>query len=319
MPARAQGAAAQVAEMEVMAQKIDALKGIMRLREPMARHASWRAGGPADRFYMPADLEDLCNFLRQIDPAEPILWLGLGSNLLVRDGGFRGTVIATGGVLDHLEAGSGGIVNAGAGVSCAKFARFTAGKGFAGAEFLAGIPGTVGGALTMNAGAFGGETWNIAFAAQTIDRSGGLHDRTRAELMPAYRRVSLPEGEWFVGASFKLDPDAAGQCMRRIREFLERRSLSQPIGDASCGSVFRNPPGDAAGRLIDACGLKGLRRGNAVVSDKHANFIINSGGATAREIEDLIALVRQRVEGETGILLEPEVKIVGEAENSAGI
>lgn len=305
--------------MRIMAQKIDTLTGTMRLREPMARHTSWRVGGPADRFYIPAGLEDLGAFLRQIDPAEPILWLGLGSNLLVRDGGFRGTAIATGGVLDRLEAGSGGIVNAGAGVSCAKFARFTVGNGLAGAEFLAGIPGAVGGALAMNAGAFGGETWNIAYAARTIDRSGGLRDRTRAELRPGYRCVTLPEGEWFVGASFQLNPDATGQGAQRIREFLERRSSSQPIGDASCGSVFRNPPGDSAGRLIDACGLKGLRMGNAAVSNKHANFIINSGGATAREIEDLIVAVRQRVERETGILLEPEVKIVGEAESAAGV
>lgn len=305
--------------MRAMAQKIDTLKGTMKLRESMARHTSWRAGGPAARFYIPAGLEDLSDFLRQIDPAEPILWLGLGSNLLVRDGGFRGTVIATGGAFDHLDAGAGGIVNAGAGVSCAKFARFTVGKGLAGAEFLAGIPGTVGGALAMNAGAFGGETWNLAYAAQTIDRSGGLHDRTRAELRPGYRCVTLPEGEWFVSASFKLNPDATGQGAQRIRGFLEQRSLRQPIGDASCGSVFRNPPGDSAGRLIDACGLKGLRMGNAVVSDKHANFIINSGGATAQEIEDLIAAVRQLVERETGILLEPEVKIVGEAEIVAGV
>ncbi|TAJ92457.1 MAG: UDP-N-acetylmuramate dehydrogenase [Gammaproteobacteria bacterium] len=305
--------------MRVMAQKIDIVKGILKLDEPMSRHTSWRAGGPAARFYIPAGLTDLSDFLRQLDPAEPILWIGLGSNLLVRDGGFRGTVIATGGALDHMEVGTEGIVEAGAGVSCAKFARFTVGKGLAGAEFLAGIPGAIGGALAMNAGAFGGETWKIAYAAQTIDRSGRLRDRTREELRPAYRSVMLPAGEWFVGASFKLSPDSTGQGAQRIREFLERRSESQPIGAASCGSVFRNPPGDSAGRLIDACGLKGLRRGNAIVSDKHANFIINSGGATALEIEDLIDMVRQRVAQETGIHLEPEVKIVGEPESAAGV
>ncbi|OGT74384.1 MAG: UDP-N-acetylenolpyruvoylglucosamine reductase [Gammaproteobacteria bacterium RIFCSPLOWO2_02_FULL_56_15] len=290
---------------------INGLNGTMKLREPMARHSSWRAGGPADRFYIPANLQDLCDFLCTLDPAEPLLWVGLGSNLLVRDGGFHGTVIAVSGVLGQLEIRADGAITAGAGVSCPKLARFTVSKSLSGAEFLAGIPGTVGGALAMNAGAFGGETWGIVSSAQTVDRSGRLRRRSRAELKPGYRSVDIPEGEWFVSAEFRLVADDSGQGEQRIRELLAQRALTQPLGDASCGSVFRNPPGDSAGRLIDACGLKGLRSGNAVVSDKHANFIINLGGATATDIERLICMVQQRVNQDSGILLEPEVRIVG--------
>ena len=291
---------------------ISGLKGTMKLREPMARHSSWQTGGPADRFYIPANLQDLCDFLGTLDPAEPLLWVGLGSNLLVRDGGFQGTVIAVSGVLGQLEIRADGAITAGAGVSCAKLARFTVSKCLSGAEFLAGIPGTVGGALAMNAGPFGGETWGIASSAQTVDRSGRLRSRFRAELKPGYRSVGIPAGEWFVSAEFRLAADDSGQGEHRIRELLAQRARTQPIGDASCGSVFRNPPGDSAGRLIDACGLKGLRSGNAVVSDKHANFIINLGGATATDIERLIFIVQERVNQATGILLEPEVRIVGQ-------
>jgi UDP-N-acetylmuramate dehydrogenase len=289
------------------------LRGTLRWDEPMSGHSSWRAGGAARRFYVPADLDDLARFLAAQDRGEQLLWLGLGSNLLVRDGGFPGTVIAVSGVLAGLDSDGGRIVRAAAGVACAKVARFSASCSLRGAEFLAGIPGTVGGALAMNAGAFGAETWDIVQSVETIDRQGRRRRRQRSDFEIGYRHVRLPGEEWFIAAEFELQPDPAGAAAGRIRELLARRARTQPTGVSSCGSVFRNPPGDYAGRLIEACGLKGRLLGRARVSDKHANFIINEGGATAGEIEELILLVQEEVKRRTGVQLEPEVRIVGGA------
>src|SRR3972149_2856294 len=202
---------------------INGLNGTMKLREPMARHSSWRAGGPADRFYIPANLQDLCDFLCTLDPAEPLLWVGLGSNLLVRDGGFHGTVIAVSGVLGQLEIRADGAITAGAGVSCPKLARFTVSKSLSGAEFLAGIPGTVGGALAMNAGAFGGETWPIVEAVETINRAGTVHVRAPVAFEVGYRTVVGPLDEWFVAGHFKLATGQATEGQARIKGLLARR------------------------------------------------------------------------------------------------
>ncbi len=288
------------------------LRGRLLTAEPLARHSSWRVGGAADRFYVPADLDDLRAFLAREPRSRPLLWLGLGSNVLARDGGFRGTVINVAGALNELRFVAPDTVIAGAGVPCAKVARFAVEHGLAGVEFLAGIPGTMGGALAMNAGAHGGETWDHVQQAWTLDRDGTTRERERAELDVGYRHVSLPAGEWFTGARLVLQPDMDGQGAARIRALLARRNATQPTGEFSCGSVFRNPPGDHAGRLIEHCGLKGLRRGGARVSEKHANFIINDGSASAADIEELIDTVRERVRAGTGIDLVPEVRIVGE-------
>lgn len=287
------------------------LRGALTRNEPMADHTSWRAGGAAARFYVPADVDDLSRFLATADPDEPLLWLGLGSNLLVRDGGFKGTIVAISGVLSALESDGGRRVRAGAGVACAKVARFCARCSLSGAEFLAGIPGTVGGALAMNAGAFGSETWDIIHSVETMDRGGRRRRRVRSDYEIAYRHVKAPPDEWFIAAEFELRPDAAGTSDARIRELLARRAETQPTGVFSCGSVFRNPPGDFAGRLIESCGMKGVRVGRACVSDRHANFIVNEGGATAGEIEELMLLVQEEVQRRTGVRLEPEVRIVG--------
>jgi len=289
------------------------LRGDMKFREPMSKHSSWQAGGPADRFYVPANLEDLSRFLSLCAPDEALIWLGLGSNLLVRDGGIKGTVIAVSGVLDEMFISDTNVISVGAGVSCNKFARYAVHAGFTGVEFLAGIPGTIGGALAMNAGAFAGETWNYVKCADTINRNGTIHTRVRKDFTVGYRSVNLPENEWFIAAEFQLPHDTGNTARQRLRELLARRSASQPTGQFSCGSVFRNPAGDYAGRLIDICGLKGLRVGKACVSEKHANFIINEGGASAGEIEQLIKLVQQRVKKQTGVNLEPEVRIIGES------
>lgn len=286
-----------------------ATRGELREHEPLSRHTTWRVGGPARRLYRPADAEDLAAFLRTLDPAEPLLWLGLGSNLLVADAGFPGTVIQTQGCLVGLERrGTSGLV-AQAGVSCAKLARFAARLDLVGAEFLAGIPGTVGGALAMNAGAWSGETWPLVQRVRTIDRRGQVRERTPADYAIGYREVRGPAGEWFLEAELALAPGDGAAAAERIRGLLEQRARTQPTGLPSCGSVFRNPPGDHAARLIETCGLKGHRIGGAQVSEKHANFIINTGEAQARDIEALIAHVQAEVERCTGVRLVTEVRI----------
>ncbi|HED39761.1 MAG TPA: UDP-N-acetylmuramate dehydrogenase [Chromatiales bacterium] len=286
--------------------------GELRCNESMSRHTSWRVGGTAKRFFKPDTVEELATFLAQLPPEEPIVWVGLGSNLLVRDGGIDGAVICTSGVLGKLALLESDLIRAEAGVPCAKLARFSVRFGLAGGEFLIGIPGTVGGALAMNAGAFGGETWPIVEMVETIDRQGRRYLRTPEEYQIGYRTVTGPEDEWFLAAHFRLRI-AREDGLARTRALLEKRNETQPTGQASCGSVFRNPEGDHAGRLIEACGLKGYSMGGAVVSEKHANFIINSGTATAADIEGLIQLVMRRVEEEQGVKLVPEVHIVGDA------
>jgi len=280
--------------------------------EPMSRHTSWRAGGAARYYYTPLDVQDLAVFLQQLDADEPLLWVGLGSNLLVRDGGFPGTVICAHGAVTMLDWLDDTTLRAGAGVTCAKAARVTTRAGLTGIEFLAGIPGTVGGALAMNAGAFGGETWSQVVAVETIDRSGQLHTRMPSEYRVGYRSVRGPEDEWFLAAHFALQPGDAEQAQARIRDLLAQRGASQPVQQYSCGSVFRNPPGDHAARLIEASGLKGRKIGGAQVSEMHANFIVNTGNASAADIETLLNQVQGTVERQQGVRLETEVRIVGD-------
>lgn len=282
----------------------------------MARHVSWRAGGRAARAYVPADLADLAAFLAALPAQEPVLFVGLGSNLLVREGGFRGTVILMHGALREVRM-EGQRIYGEAGVAAPKLARFAARHGYEGAEFLAGIPGTVGGALAMNAGCYGAETWQIVDEVLTIDRHGTLRRRGPGDYEIGYRHVALrgsPPGgeEWFAAAWFALAPGDGAAAQQRIKALLEKRIAAQPLSLPNAGSVFRNPPGDFAARLIEACGLKGRRIGQAQVSEKHANFIVNLGGATATDIEALIGLVQETVERETGVRLEREVRIVGE-------
>jgi len=289
----------------------------VRRNEPLSRHTSWHVGGPAEVFFNPRDLADLSAFLRAVSPGVPIYWIGLGSNLLVRDGGLPGVVISTRGTLDALERSSATRVRAGAGTACARIARECIGWGLGPAEFFAGIPGTLGGALAMNAGAFGGETWQHVQSVETIERSGRTRRRLAQEYRVGYRQVTAPLAEeWFIGAelAFERRPGAHAD---EVRALLERRRDTQPIGEWSCGSVFTNPPGDHAARLIEACGLKGYRIGGASVSEKHANFIINHGEASANDLERLIAHVHDSVQRVYGIDLHPEVRIVGVSQGCA--
>jgi len=284
----------------------------LHLKESMARHVSWRAGGPADRFFVCRGIEALAAFLRSLPESEPILFVGLGSNLLVRDGGLRGTVVLMHSAKKNARLESG-LVYAEAGVASPKVARFAAQQQLTGAEFLAGIPGTVGGALAMNAGCYGSETWDIVERAVSIDRKGEVHERNKAEYEIGYRHCHFPKEEWFVAAYFRLQPGDGAASTARIKELLAKRMASQPLSLPALGSVFRNPPGEHAARLIESCGLKGLARGGARVSEKHANFIVNpDGAASAADIEGLIVQVRKIVFERTGVDLVPEVRIVGE-------
>lgn len=287
------------------------VRGELKRHEPMKAHTSWRVGGPADTYFKPADRADLVAFLTQYGVGDSVLWLGLGSNLLVRDGGYRGQVIATHRALAGLERRSSNEVWAEAGVPCAKLAKRCAGWGVGPAEFFAGIPGTVGGALAMNAGAFDGETWRFVREVETVDANGLVRSRPAGDFKVSYRSVTAPTREWFVSATFVFE-DVASDGGRAIRDLLVKRKASQPIGQPSCGSVFRNPPGDYAARLIEASGLKGLHVGGAQVSDLHANFIVNTGAASAADIEAVLVLVQSVVAQKFNVTLVPEVKIVGE-------
>jgi UDP-N-acetylmuramate dehydrogenase len=280
--------------------------------EPMAKHTSWHVGGPADVFFTPRDVMDLAAFVRQLPPVVPMLWIGLGSNLLVRDGGIRGAVVSTHGALGALDRLSATRIQAEAGVPCARIARQCVKWGLGPAEFFAGIPGTLGGALAMNAGAWGEVTWNHVVEVDVLDRHGTLHARQPADYDIGYRTVKGPDNEWFIGARLEFDR-APGVNIDAIRELLDKRKQTQPIGEWSCGSVFTNPPGDHAARLIESAGLKGFRIGDASVSVKHANFIINHGRARAADVEALIEHVQRTVAQVHGVDLHTEVRIVGEA------
>jgi UDP-N-acetylmuramate dehydrogenase len=283
----------------------------VRRNEPMSRHTSWHVGGPAEIFFNPRDRTDLAVFLRSIPEDVPVQWIGLGSNLLVRDAGIRGVVIHTVGALDGFHRLNQTSVYCEAGVACARIAKQCVKWGLAPAEFFAGIPGTLGGALAMNAGAFGGETWAQVLDVMTMDRQGREQRRMPTEYKVGYRHVVSPaQNEWFIGARLKFEYNAAID-ETKVRELLEKRKASQPIGEWSCGSVFTNPPGDHAARLVEASGLKGYRVGDASVSEKHANFIINHGKATADDLERLIGHVQQTVEKQHGVRLQPEVRIMG--------
>jgi UDP-N-acetylmuramate dehydrogenase len=288
------------------------LRGKLLFNEPLAKYTSWRIGGPADKVYQPADLADLAQFISTIPKDEPIVWLGLGSNTLVRDKGVRGTVIVTQGCLNELSLVDDHTIRVEAGVSCAKVARTAARLGLVGAEFLAGIPGTMGGALRMNAGCHDGETWDAVVEVECMDRHGRIVKRKSSEYKVSYRQVDGPKDEWFIAGSFCLKMGDKVQSLAIIKELLARRAATQPTGEYSCGSVFRNPPNNYAAKMIEECGLKGARIGDAVVSAKHANFILNSGKAKAVDVEALIAMVAARIKQTYGIELVREAHIIGE-------
>ncbi|HEX4524144.1 MAG TPA: UDP-N-acetylmuramate dehydrogenase [Casimicrobiaceae bacterium] len=292
------------------------LRGELRRNEPLAKHTSWRCGGAADVAFIPADREDFATLVRQLPEDEPVTVIGLGSNLLVRDGGVRGTVVLLHAALNEIGF-DGSRIRAEAGVASPKVSRFAALHDRADAEFLSGIPGTIGGALAMNAGCYGGETWRDVVEVEVLTRQGSFERRPPEAYVIGYRSVVSRRGAddvAFTAAWFDFPPGNGAYARGRIKALLTQRIATQPLGLPNAGSVFRNPAGDHAARLIESCGLKGFAIGGARVSEKHANFIVNEEGlATAADVEALIGHVRTVVRDQAGIDLEPEVRIIGEA------
>ena len=324
------------------------INGQLKLNEPLSRYTTWRIGGEAECFYKPENEIDLQRMLKIIPEYTVIHWIGLGSNLLVRDGGVKGIIIYTNGVLNDLHIDCSGTeendkctITAQAGVACAIFARKAANNSINGAEFLSGIPGTIGGALAMNAGAFGGETWRHVVNVKMINQKGELIVRTPEEFEIQYRHIQLKAvdfkksdfrntdlktkelndtlnknelQEWFLSGTFCFEKDAQGlkKSKQEIKRLLARRAETQPTKQANAGSVFKNPSNDYAARLIELCGLKGLAINNAQISPKHANFIINKGNARAKDVEALIDKIKEAVYEQCQIKLDTEVRIIGE-------
>jgi len=288
-------------------------QGQLLLDEPLADYTTWRVGGPATRLFKPKDIADLSQFIKQLPQKEPVLWLGLGSNSLIRDQGFKGTVILTRSAITGMTLLKPDVIRVEAGVACGSMARFCARNHLSGGEFWAGIPGTMGGALRMNAGCHGGETWDSVISVETMTRSGEIRTRLAKEFDISYRHVDGLMDEWFIAATCKLTHGEKDKSLQRIKELLDHRSKTQPTSEYNCGSVFRNPPEHFAAQLIESCGLKGFHSGGARVSEKHANFIINhQGKATAADIESLIAQVKACVLEKKSLELMPEVHIIGE-------
>jgi UDP-N-acetylenolpyruvoylglucosamine reductase len=282
---------------------------------------TWKIGGTADQLYWPHDLFDLQNFIKTVPKDTPITWLGLGSNSLVSDKGVRGVVILTQGALKEIseefwespDGNSVSLIRAESGAASAQAARFSVKLQRTGIEFLAGVPGSIGGALVMNAGACGGEAWQYVHHVETLDREGVIHERFPQDFEISYRSVKgLPQDEWFVSAYFQLPQGVSEEAQQKIREYLDHRTKTQPANLPSCGCVFKNPVGNYASKMIDELGLKGTEVGGLKISDKHANFMINTGTATAKDAENLIALVQQKAQDQYGVLLHPEVKLIGD-------
>jgi len=280
---------------------------------PLAGYTSWRVGGPAKMLYQPADREDLAYFLSQLPVDEPLLFLGAGSNVLVRDRGFDGTVIVLANALATLSQLDAQTLYAESGVYDPKLARFAIEKGLQGLEFLIGIPGTVGGALAMNAGAYGGRTWTHIIEVEMINRQGKIMTRKSQEFQVIYRSVIRPVAdEWFISATFQLPRGDIEVMRKEAQAMLEKRKIAHPLNFPNAGSVFKNTDDYIAGKLIESCGLKGFRIGGASISEKHANFIVNDRNATAHDIESVILGVMKIVFEKTGFQLEHEVMIIGE-------
>jgi UDP-N-acetylmuramate dehydrogenase len=291
--------------------RLPAVRGDLRRDVPLSGLTWLKVGGPADVMFNPADAQDLADFLAALSPEVPVLPVGVGSNLLVRDGGIRGVVVRLVGPLARVVVEDTTLI-AGAGALDQTVARTAQRAGLAGIEFMIGIPGTVGGAVRMNAGAFGGETAERLRFAEIVGRDGRIRRLDKAELGFGYRRSALPADAIVLRAAFGLEPGDPAAILARMDAIRAEREAAQPIRVATGGSTFKNPEGDRAWRLVDQAGCRGLAHGRAMVSDKHCNFLINQGGASAREIEELGEIVRSRVQERSGIALAWEIVRVGE-------
>lgn len=290
--------------------RLPAVRGELEAGGNIARLTWFRVGGPAEVLFRPADAEDLAAFLAALPADVPVITIGVGSNLIVRDGGVRGVVIHLGRRFAEISIEANRIV-AGAGATDVAVAAAARDAGLAGLEFLSGIPGTIGGALRMNAGAYGGEIGDVLIRAQAVDRAGRFHEATAARLGLRYRHSEAPEDWIFVWAVFEGAPGDRATIARRMDEIRSAREDSQPMRTRTGGSTFKNPPGTSAWKLVDEAGCRGLRVGGAMVSDKHTNFLINTGDASAGDLEALGEEVRRRVREATGVELEWEIRRIG--------
>ena len=293
------------------------VRGQLLRGEPLAPFTWFRVGGRADALFLPADADDLAAFLAALPPDVPVMPIGVGSNLIVRDGGVPGVVIRLAGRnWAQIETLPGARIRAGAGALDSMVAKAAAKAGVAGLEFLVGVPGTIGGALTMNAGCYGAETKDVLIAASALDRNGERVTLSNADFGFTYRHNALPEGLIFIDATFQGTPDDPAAVTARMNEITARREASQPIRERTGGSTFKNPVLDSgeklsAWKLVDEAGMRGARRGGAQVSEKHANFLINTGEATAADIEGLGEDVRGTVKAKHGVALQWEIKRIG--------
>ncbi len=300
-----------------LADRLPAVRGRLVPNAPLARYSWFRTGGPAEVLFEPADEMDLAEFLAALDPAVPVTVIGVGSNLLIRDGGVAGVVIRLGKPFATIAI-DGEEIAAGAGATDIAVAHAAHRAGLAGLEFLRGIPGTVGGAVRMNAGAYGREVADVLNAARIVLRTGALRTLAACEIGFSYRRSTLPPGSIIVGARFGGHPGEPAAIAARMERITAEREATQPVRTRTGGSTFKNPPGTRrAWELIDAAGCRGLRRGDAMVSEKHANFLVNAGKARAADLEALGEEVRRRVHAATGIMLEWEIERIGRKREDA--
>jgi UDP-N-acetylmuramate dehydrogenase len=295
-----------------LAAALPELRGRLLAEQSMAGITWFRVGGPVEILFSPADERDLSYFLENLPRDVPVTVVGLGSNLLVRDGGVRGVVIRLGRGFNEVYV-EGKNVRAGAAVPDVKVARAAADAGVAGLSFYRGVPGAIGGALRMNAGAYGRETKDALIEARAVDRSGKVHVLTNADMGFSYRHSAVPKDFIFTQALFAGEPGNATEILTEMEKITEAREATQPINSRTGGSTFKNPPGKKAWQLIDAAGCRGLVVGDAQVSELHCNFLINRGNATAFDIEMLGEMVRQRVKAHSGIELEWEIVRIGES------
>ncbi len=290
--------------------RLPAVRGRYAEDAPLHRFAWFRVGGPAEVLFRPADEADLAAFLAAKPADVPVTAVGLGSNIVVRDGGIDGVVVRLGRGFARIAV-TATRVEAGAGAVDINVARAACEAGLAGLEFLSGVPGAIGGALRMNAGAFGGDMAAVTLGARAVDPKGRVHDLAAAELGFGYRACAVPEGWIFTAATLAARRGERAEIEARMAEIARAREDSQPLRVRTGGSTFKNPPGAAAWELVERAGCRGLRRGGAVVSDKHCNFIVNTGSATAADIEALGEEIRRRVADATGVTLEWEIRRIG--------
>ena len=295
--------------------QLPAVRGKLLVDEALAPFTWFRVGGPADVVFLPADEQDLAEFLKALDPAAPVLAIGVGSNLLVRDGGVEGVVIRLGKGFNTVEALGNNRIKAGSAVPDAILARKAADAGIAGLEFYAGIPGTIGGAVIMNAGCYGSETVNVVKSVRVMDRAGQVRELAVEDLHYTYRHSALQDGETAIvlDAIFEGTADEPSEIKSRMRSITERRETTQPIREKTGGSTFKNPPGHSSWKLVDEAGWRGRPYGGAMFSPLHSNFLINTGEATAADLEGLGDTVRADVLAKTGVQLDWEIKRIGRA------